>query len=276
MDFEALSGLNGFTETTLIVTAAICLAAVFVAWYTVRGRIQLSQVILGVFSYVVVMVLQNIFSVLRAYMRLPETGVLLGVYLAVSIVLSRELVRFFAMKYALVDRFDSTDTAIGFGLGFGGLYLLTCAFYYFSCYTTVNQFLSTGTETFFANAGAESEEAYALLQNLAGQSGWQYVMTGVNRVFFLVREISLSVLMWYGLTKGTMRRCLLLVPAVHLLAMLPDCMYDASVLGNSYVKDVLTYVLSAGIAFLAAKTYNANEDPVAHYQVEKLRARKRK
>ena len=276
MDLSALSGIVGFTATSLMLTAAICLVAVFVAWYTVRTRIQLSQVILGVFSYVLVMILENIFSVLRAQMKLPEAGLVLGVYLTLTIVLSREFVRFFVMKFALVDRFHDTDAAIGFGLGFGGLYLLTCAFYYFSCYTTVQEFLKTGAEAFFANVGADAEETYALLKSLSGQTGWQYLMTAVDRVFFLVREIALSVLLWYGLTNDRMRRCLLLVPVLHIIAMAPDCMYNASVLENFYVKEILTYVFSGGIAFVAAKVYNQKEDQVAHFQVEKLRARRRK
>lgn len=276
MDLEALNGIVGFTATALIVTTAICLAAVFVAWYTVRSRIQMSQVILGVFSYVLVMLLENVFSMLGTNLKLPETGLLSAIYLLLSIVASRELIRFFVMKFALIDRFKGTDAAIGFGLGFGGLYLLTCASYYFSCYTTVNEFLKTGADAFFASAGADSQEAYGLLESIASQSGWQFVVTGVDRVFFLVREIALSVLMWYGLTDEKMRRCLLLVPGVHLIAMLPDCLYSASVVTNFYGKSVLTFVLSAGIAVLAAKAYNKKEDQVAHFQVEKLRARKRK
>ena len=50
MDFQALSGLEGFTATSLLITAGICLVAIFVAWYTVRTRIQMSQVIRGLFS----------------------------------------------------------------------------------------------------------------------------------------------------------------------------------------------------------------------------------
>ena len=66
MDLQALSGIEGFTATSLLITSGICLAAVFVAWYTVRGRIQLSQVILGVFSYLLVMLLESVLSLVSA------------------------------------------------------------------------------------------------------------------------------------------------------------------------------------------------------------------
>ena len=67
-----------------------------------------------------------------------------ALYLTASIMVGRELIRALSVKYVLQPRYEGTDAAIGFGLGFGALYLLTCAAYYFSCYSTVNQFLSAG------------------------------------------------------------------------------------------------------------------------------------
>ena len=153
---------------------------------------------------------------------------------------------------------------------------MTCAAYYFSCYSTVHEFLSVGAESFFASTDQGGPEAYDLLLSIAGQNGWQYIMTAVNRVFFLVREIAFSVLVWYGIRDEKSRWCLLAVPVMQFLAMLPDGLMSAGVLNNTYVKDVATYVISAGIAYLAAKIYNSREDQVAHFQVEKLRARRRR
>ena len=276
MDFQALSGIVGFTATSLLITAGICLVAVFVAWYTVRTRIQMSQVILGVFSYVLVLVLENVFSMAGVSLQVPQSGMAYALYLTVSVVVGRELIRLLSVKYVLEPRFQGADAAIGFGLGFGGLYLLTCAAYYFSCYSTVNQFLSVGAESFFASTDQGSQEAYDLLLSISQQNGWQYIMTAVNRVFFLVREIAFSVLVWYGLTDEKSRWCLIAVPVMQFIAMLPDGLMSAGVLDNTYVKDVVTYLISGGIAFLAAKIYNSREDQVAHFQVEKLRARRRR
>ena len=117
MDLQALSGIEGFTATSLLITSAVCLVAVFVAWYTVRTRIQLSQVILGVFSYLLVMVLENVFAMLGVNMGLPQVGAVYGLYLTLSIVVGRELIRAVSIKYVLQLRFDGTDSAIGFGLG---------------------------------------------------------------------------------------------------------------------------------------------------------------
>ena len=159
MDLQALSGIEGFTATSLLITSGICLAAVFVAWYTVRGRIQLSQVILGVFSYLLVMLLENVFSMLGVNLGVPQQGMAEALYLTASIMVGRELIRALSVKYVLQPRYEGTDAAIGFGLGFGALYLLTCAAYYFSCYSTVNQFLSVGAEAFFSNVDKGKKEA---------------------------------------------------------------------------------------------------------------------
>ena len=63
---------------------------------------------------------------------------------------------------------------------------------------------------------------------------------------------------------------------MQLNPILHDGIMSAGVLNNTYGKDVVTYVISAGIAYLAAKIYNSREDQVAHFQVEKPRARRRR
>lgn len=130
-------------------------------------------------------------------------------------------------------------------------------------------------DAFVANTGSDAEEALTLLGSIAAQSGWQFVCTGVNRVMFLVREIALCVLIWYALTQEQ-KQYYLLVPLMSLAAFLPDGLYQAEVLTSSYAKDLITVAVSAGIAFLAARQYNAREDQVAHFQIERLRARKRR
>ena len=125
-------------------------------------------------------------------------------------------------------------------------------------------------DAFVANTGSDAEEALTLLKSIAAQSGWQFVFTGVNRVMFLVREIALCVLIWYALTREQ-KQYYLLVPLMSLAAFLPDGLYQAEVLTSSYAKDLITVAVSAGIAFLAARQYQ-----VAHFQIERLRARKRR
>lgn len=276
MNIQALPDIESFTITALLATAAICLVAVLIAWYTVRSRIQVSQIILGVFAYVLVMMLENVFNMLSVTAGLPTAGIVYALYLTLSIVLSREIVRLIVMKFGLIDRFNDTDSALGFAIGFAGLYLFVCASYYFNLYTAAKEVAENGVEAFLMNAGTDQEEAYALLESITAQSGWEYIFTGVNRAFFLVRELALSVLVWYGLRKETMRFWLLLAPVMHYITMLPDGLYGAGLMDSLYVKDVITFVLTGGVAFLAAMSYNKHEDQAAHYEVEKLRARKRK
>jgi uncharacterized membrane protein YhfC len=268
--------IESFSSTCLLVTAAICLAAVLVAWYTVRGRIQLSQVILGVFAYMLVLMLGNIFDTMAVSGGVPQTGLVYGVYVVVSVVAAREIIRFLAVKFGLAGRSRDTDCAIGFALGFGGMYLLACAAYYFNCYTTASEFLKSGLDSFLVSAGDDSEEALSLLQLIAQQEPMEFVAIGVNRVFYLVREISLTVLLWYAIQDPKRKYNYALVLGLHLLAMVPEGLYQAGRLENSYAMVIATCVITAGIAFLAARQYNASEDQVAHFQVEKLRARKRK
>ena len=275
MDLEALSSIESFTGTVLIITAAVCLAAVFVAWYTVRTRIRWSQVILGIFSYLLVMILENVIGSVCSSMNIQETGMSYAIYLILSVVISREIIRFAVIQFGLCPRFSDTDSAVGLGIGMAGFYLLICCAYYFNCYSAVEAYLSDPTE-FFLSSGSDSQEAYNLLLAIAGQDSWEFIFTALNRVFYLVREISLCVLAWYGLTSGKMRRCLFLVPILHLICVIPDSLYAADLFDNSYISNILTCLLSAGTAAIAAFTYNRTEDQAAHYEFEKLKARRRR
>lgn len=268
--------IESFTVTCLMVTAALCVLAVLAAWYTMRGRIQLSQIILGIFSYIVVMLLENVFDLLALNLGLTQSGLPHGLYIVFSVVIARELIRFVAMKYGVMGSFDKTDAAIGFAIGFGGVYLCVCGAYYFNCYTIASEYLKTGMDALMENAGADSEEALSLLQIIAGQNAWEFITTGINRVFFLVREIALSVLLWYAMQEDGNKMFFLWIPLMHFAAMLPDGLYQGEVLTNPYVRDGATCVITAGIAFLAARMYNAREDQVSHFKMERLRARRRK
>lgn len=268
--------IESLTVTCLMVTAAMCLLAVLVAWYTVRDRIQLSQIILGLFSYVLVMLLENIFDLVSLNLGLPQTGLAHGLYVVFSVVAARELIRFGAMKYGVRGSFQKTDAAIGFAIGFGGLYLCVCGAYYFNCYTVASEFLKTGMDSFVANSGSDTQEALELLQTIAQQGPWEFVATGVNRVFFLVREIALCVLLWYAMAQDGKKIFYVWIPLMHCLAVLPDGLFQAGILTNGYVRDGITCLVSAGIAFLAARQYNAREDQVSHFKVEHLYAKRRR
>ena len=267
--------IGAFSVTCLLITAVICIAAVFAAWYTVRSRIKLSQIILGIFSYILVMLLENVFSLLLGT-GLPESGLRYGISITLRMVLARELIRFLAMRFGVRGNFEGADAALGFALGFAGAYLLVCAAYYFNCYTAASEFVKNGADAFVMNTGADAAEALTLLETIAGQEPWQFIATGANRVFFLVREMALCVLLWYAMEDRNLRIYYLLVPVMSLIAMLPDGLFQAEVLLSAYLKDALTCVISGGIAFLAARKYNAREDQVAHFQVEKLRTRRRR
>ena len=266
--------IPAFTVTCLMVTAIMCILAVPVAWYPLRDRVKFSQIILGLFSYILVMLLENILGMVP--LSLPEQGVPVLLYAVVTVVLARELIRYGAMAFGLRRSFQETDAALGFALGFGGMYLLVCGVYYFNLYTAAREVMAHGLDAFLTGSGAADSEALGLVESIAAQSGQQYVLTGVNRIFYLVREISLCVLLWYAMERDDRRFYYALVPVLHLIAVIPEGMYQAGMLSSTYLRDGASIVLSAGIAALAALEYRAGEDQTVHFQADRLRARRRR
>ena len=266
--------IPGFTITCLLITAVICIVAVLAGWYTVRSRIKFSQIILGAFAYVLVMLLQNLLGMLGQ--RFPDAGVWYALYIALYMAAARELIRYLAVRFGVKTHFDDTDASIGFALGFAGMYLLICGAYYFNCYTVASEYVKTGIDAFVVNAGENSADALDLLKSIAAQGPWQFICTGVCRVLFLVREIALCVLLWYAMTIDGKRFYYLFVPIMSFLAFLPDGLYQAEILGNSCIRDIASCVISAAAAVPAARLYNTMEDQVAHFRVERLRARRKR
>ncbi len=268
--------IPSFTVTCLMVTAIICILSVPVAWYPMRDRVKFSQIILGLFSYILVMLLENVLGILSGNLSLPEQGVPVLVYAVVTVVLSRELIRYGAMAFGLRRSFHETDAALGFALGFGGMYLLICGVYYFNLYTAAREVMAQGLDAFLTGSGADAAEAMNVVESIASQTGWQYVLTGVNRIFYLVRELSLCVLLWYAMEREERRLYYVLVPILHIIAVIPEGMYQAGMLDSTYIRDGAAIVLSAGIAALAALEYRAAEDRTVHFQADRLRARRRR
>ena len=266
--------IPGFTITCLLITAIICIVAVLAGWYTMRGRIKFSQIILGAFAYVLVMLLQNLLSILGQ--GFSQNGLGYALYIALYMAASRECIRYLAMRFGVRTRFDDTDASVGFALGFAGLYLLICGAYYFNCYTVATEYVKTGMDAFVVNAGKNSAEALDLLNLIAGQGPWQFIFTGISRVLFLIREIALCVLLWYAMTSEDRRIYYLIVPLMSFIAFLPDGLYQAEMLKNSYIRDIAACLVSALTAVPAARLYNAREDQVSHFRVERLRTRWKK
>ena len=272
-DISALSGIQTFTVNALLIVAIFCIAAVFTVWYTCRTQIRFSQIIVGAFGYLIWIFL---YSILSSSAAASLSGIGYACFYVFLTAVTIELVRYCITKYVLISRFHLADAAVGYALGFAGLYLLaSCAVYYFSCYTTAHSYLSNGAEAFFASlTDEEASSAYELLADLSSRSGFQILLTGVNRVFYLLRNVFLSILVWYGMTDGKQRHWLYLVPLLHVIAILPDGLYSAGLIEDSIVSDLAVCVLSGIPIALGAIQYRKHENATAHYQPEKLRTRR--
>lgn len=273
MDYSKLPDLQGFTVTSLLLTAIICLVAVFVAWYNYRSQIRFSQVIAGAFGYLLYVVLNTAPSGVLPAIGNSAASVL--VFVAVDVIII-ELIRIVMTKYALMPRFDSADAGIGYALGFAGFYLIfSCALYYFSCYTTVRAYSLSGAESFFAELSAsEAESAYELLLEVGGTSGAVFMATALNRVFYLVRNLFLSVLIWYGLADEKKRYWLAGAPILHMIAILPDGLLRAGIITNAMISNLAVCVLSFGVVLIGVQEYKAHENVLKQFKLERLSSRR--
>jgi uncharacterized membrane protein YhfC len=267
------------TVTALGLSAIICFGGMIVYLIMLFGRVKPRQMVVGLIINVVMVLLleSNLHSVALAdgspVLNSPVTHML---YLAVVSALIEELSRFVMFRYALGNQYSSADAAVGFAIGFCIAEVVLGGFSNLSAYSLATYVNNNGLETVLAEAGDEADAVREQLQIIADTGALNYVLSGVNRIFYVAREVSLSVIVWYAATKKDWRKLLPLALVLHVLVRLPDCWYQAGGNLSLLQEEIISYALTIALGCFAAWLYKKLEEPVFHFKIDTLRARRRR
>ena len=271
--------IPALTKNLIGLNALICFLLVIVVWAYLFGRVKFSQALLGAFSCVALMLVENLLDsfALAEGSPIVANAVIHTVYIAAFVAILRAGVQYGLIHFQLARRFDGADAALGFAIGFAALELIVGGISNLTTYTLCVTCNNEGLASILANA-ATPEEAAALetmLTGLAAANSWDQIFSCINRLFYLIQCMSVAVLCWYASTQKDLK-VLLLAMLGHSIVRLPYGLYTAGLLTNFRLEELLTYALSLGFGLLAVQYYNRLEGGKFKFKGDRLSTRFRR
>lgn len=271
--------IPALTKNLIGLNSLICFLLVLVVWAYLFGRVKFSQALLGAFSCVVLMLVENLIDsfALADGSAIVANAVVHTVYIAAFVALLRAAVQYGVIRFQLSKRFDSADAALGFAIGFAALELIVGGISNLTTYTLCVTCNNEGLASILANAATPEEAASieAMLTGLANANSWEQIFSCINRLFYLIQCMSVAVLCWYACTQKDIK-VLLFAILGHSLVRLPYGLYTAGLLTDFRAEELVTYVLSLGFGLLAVQYYNRLEGGKFKFKGDRLAVRRRR
>ena len=238
-------------------------APILLAWWVVKKyNVSIKTILVGAGVFVLfALILETIMH--QIVLKGPHGATIIGniwyyaLYGGLAAGVFEETGRFIAMKWLLKKEPGTALTAVGYGVGHGGIELLLIFGLSMISNVAVAAMINSGqAETLLATAPAAAlEQMQAQFQQLQDASAWTF-LTGIwERISAIILQLSLSVLVWAAVRKGG--KYLWLFPAAILIHFLVDA--GAVVLSKTSTMVITEIILSAeaiavaAIAFMVAK-----------------------
>ncbi len=192
-------------------------AAAWIASAKLKTRI--SPIVIGISGYIIsALFLRSTFlSVLSGtafFVSLRENELLYQLFLAVTLVLFEELVRYLLLRFVFGKR-ASDEYAVSFGISWGAVEcIITLGLFYFSYYM-VGRTLNAGN--FDVLTDAELADLKDGVAYLATMSPLSIVLDIIKALAGIIMQVFYSFVLMRGVMNRTSPFCILLVCVVHLL-----------------------------------------------------------
>lgn len=271
--------IPSLTTNFIGLNAVLCFLVIILAWANLFGRVKFSQALLGAFSCMMLMLVENMLDsfALAEGSAVVQNAVIHTLYMAAVVVILRTVAQYGIIRSVLAKRFSTTDAALGFAIGFAAIELIVGGISnvttYTLCVTCNNEGLASILE-----AAASPEEAAALetmLRDLSVANSWDQFFSSLNRIFYLVQCMSVAAICWYAATQND-AKVLVLAMLCHTIVRLPYGLYVAGLLQNFRAEELLTYALSLGFGYLGMRYYNRLEGKRFHFKGDRLATRLRR
>ncbi|MBR2676356.1 MAG: YhfC family intramembrane metalloprotease [Solobacterium sp.] len=188
---------------------------------------------------------------------------LYALYGGIAAGLFEELTRYLCFKRFLKDQLEEDGTALMYGAGHGG-----CEMFNIWTITMVSNLIyaltlkSQGIAALTAGLEGESLAAVeAMAAELCGTSPWVFLLSLAERLFAIVLQISLSVLVFYAVKNPRKDRKLLLI-AVELHALVDFISAIAAQTLPVAVTELIVGAMAVFAAWFAKRIWNQNHAAV--------------
>ena len=218
---------------------------ILLAWWLVKKYSVKTTPILvgaGVF-FVFALVLESM--VHKVVLQGPDGKIILdniwyyALYGGLAAALFEETGRFLAMKFVLKKEPGTALTAVGYGIGHGGIEMLLIYGITMISNLVLSVLINSGqADTLFANVPAEAQVQVQAQFSQLETLGFGTVLVGIwERCSALILQLGLSVIVWTAVRRGG--KWLWLFPAAFLL---------------HFVVDAVTVILAKTVSMVAVET----------------------
>ena len=162
-----------------------------------------------------------------------------------------ETARLISFKYLIKDRNDMT--AIAYGVGHGGMEAILVGFISSLNAIIYSIFINNGSFQSLMENASVSEEVIATTYNqFVNSNSFLWLMTGFERITAMIIHISLSILVFYAVKE---RKYIYYFIAIicHAVINFPAALYQAGVITNIYLIEVIIFLLAIGLGFTTFK-----------------------
>ncbi|MBE6992351.1 MAG: YhfC family intramembrane metalloprotease [Ruminococcaceae bacterium] len=272
--------ISTLSSTFMGFTAFVCIASPFLFWLVVREKVEFRQALFGVLTYFVfVIILKSMVDsiVLADGQPILNNKIQYVLYVVCVSALFEEVSKYAFFKLYMKNKYERCTAAVGFGIGFAGyssIYVGIMAISNFALALTVQNY---GIDNVIAESAPESAaELQMILEGMCSADPWGFFMEGINKLFFIIQQIAMSVLVWYAATRDD---CQYLLPGslvLHAAISVPVALYQFDGSLGLIKADIIYCVMVTLVALFAYWIFKKKEPTYYDFKPNRLQAKRRR
>ncbi len=211
-------------------TLSIILPLGLVFYYYKKERISMKAVLVGAAVFIIFQILTRIpllqyLSAQAWYSELMSNMIFASLFLSLTTGLFEETGRYIGFKYFLKDHLEWKN-GVAYGLGHGGIEAIGLVGLSYVNNLVLSIMINAGTFEQTLNASLGSAAAVAIKAQLINTAPLLFAVGGIERVFTLLIQIALSLIVLYGVMK---QKPVYLIYAIllHALIDIPAVIFSA-------------------------------------------------
>jgi uncharacterized membrane protein YhfC len=250
------------SEIFMLVSAVVSigLPIILLIIFCVKYKTKFATVLLGAAAFILfVLVLESAaHSMILSRYPLRENPVAYIAYASLTAGFFEETARLISFLI-LKKKYGGIGTGLGYGVGHGGAEAIILVGLSMVSAIIFSFMLKSGNLDLNAYQGETLNQMNAMIETLNATEPIMFLIAGIERVFALCIQISLSVVVFYAVYAGKFWLYPFAI-ILHALADVPAAALQAGALSNAYLVEGIAGVSAIILIFIAKSIHNSSRD----------------
>jgi len=229
----------------------------FVVFYK-KYNIKILPVILGIAGFIIFALIleRSVHLIVFSKFALKEKPLIFIVYGIFMAGIFEETARFISFNI-LKKKYDGVETGLAYGVGHGGIEAVLIAGLAMINNIVFSIIINTGNiETITGGLQGEVlEQIYNQITVLQTTSPYLFLIGGIERIFAVFIQLSLSIIVFYSVYKNKFRLYLFSI-LLHAIIDIPASAMQAGLIKNVYLTELLTLIGAVILLIIAKYTHD--------------------